>query len=138
MRQIHDNLWQGHSGDTRDLRRLREQGIVALIDLAFPDPPLSISRELTYCRFPIDDGGGNPPWLLRAAIDTAASLIRSNTPTLIFCSAGMSRSPSIAAAALSLATKQPIDQCLKSIASSGPTDVSPGLWAQVIQALTAG
>src|SRR3982751_458664 len=103
MRRVTDNLYLGHSGDTRDLRPLREQGIEALIDLALPDPPLAIGREVTYCRFPIEDGGGTPLWLIRAAIDTAASLIRSQTPTLIFCSAGMSRSPSIAAAALSLA-----------------------------------
>jgi protein-tyrosine phosphatase len=143
VRRVHDQLWQGHSGDVRDLRRVREQGIQALIDLALPDPPLTIGREVTYCRFPIEDGGGNELWLLRAAIDTAASLIRSQTPTLIFCSAGLSRSPSIAAAALSTALGVSPQEALRIVIagchgpSSGraPADISPGLWQQVLAAL---
>jgi protein-tyrosine phosphatase len=135
VRRIHDQLWQGHSGDTRDLRRLREQGIEALIDLALPDPPLAIGREVTYCRFPIEDGGGNPLRLIRAALDTTASLIRSQTPTLIFCSAGVSRSPSIAAGALSLALTISPQDALATVTTGAPADVSPALWAQVLAAL---
>lgn len=142
MRRIHDHLWLGHSGDVRDLRLIRAQGIEALIDLALPDPPLSIGREVTYCRFPIEDGGGNELWLIRAAIDTTTSLIRSQTPTLIFCSAGLSRSPSIAAAALSVALRIPPSDALKLVTASrgpssarAPADISPGLWQQVLAAL---
>ena len=50
------------------------------------------------------DGTGNPTWLLRTAAETVASFLRFDTPTLVHCSAGMCRSPSIAAAAIALSS----------------------------------
>jgi predicted protein tyrosine phosphatase len=58
-------------------------------------------------------------------------LAQNTTRTMIACSAGMSRSPSIAAAALAVITKRTPDECLQSIAASGPHDVSPILWSRV-------
>ncbi|MEO6811536.1 MAG: protein phosphatase, partial [Isosphaeraceae bacterium] len=103
MRQIPDYaLWLGHVGDVRDLNGVYAAGILALVDLAVEEPPAFLTRELVYCRFPLLDGSGNPGWLLRAAIETVACLLRCNTPTLIYCGAGMSRSPAIAGAAVGL------------------------------------
>lgn len=136
MRHISPHpLWIGHVGDVRDIRRLREVGIEALIDLAINEPPSTFARDMICCRFPIDDGGGNPRWLLRTAIETTASLLRASTTTMVFCSAGMSRSPSIAATALSLVTGRAADECLREIASNGPTDVAPALWAACVLAM---
>jgi protein-tyrosine phosphatase len=94
------SLWVGHVGDLRNLRGVLSTGIVVVVDLAMDEPPATITREIVYCRFPLVDGIGNPPWLLRVAIDCVASLLRSRTPTLICCGAGMSRSPCIAAGAI--------------------------------------
>ncbi|HJT76403.1 MAG TPA: hypothetical protein VJ739_04300 [Gemmataceae bacterium] len=124
-------LWLGHVGDARDLRRVLSLGIGALVDLALNEPPVTVTRELVYCRFPLLDGPGNPPWLLRLAAETTAALVRSGTPTLVFCSGGMSRSPAVAAAALALATGRPPDSCLAEVCRSGPADLSPGLWQEV-------
>ncbi len=128
------SLWVGHAGLVRDLRRVRNAGIVAVVDLAIDEPPLVVGRELIYCRFPLMDGAGNPRGLLRAAIDTVASLVRSGTPALVFCSAGMSRSPAIAAAGVSVVSGRPMEECLREVARTGPTDVSPALWSAVIAA----
>lgn len=136
MRQISPYpLWIGHVGDVRDIRRLRESGIEALIDLAINEPPSTFARDMICCRFPIDDGGGNPRWMLCAAIETTAHLLRAERTTVVFCSAGMSRSPSIAATALSLVTGRLPADCLREIASSGPTDVAPALWAACMLAM---
>jgi hypothetical protein len=135
MRQIAStSLWLGHVGDVRDLRRLLASGIAALVDLALNEPPATVTRELTYCRFPLIDGAGNAPWLLQTAVATTAHLLAYHTPTLVYCGAGMSRTPAIAAAALSLVRRQPLDDCLSLVLESGPRDVSPGLWAEVKQA----
>jgi hypothetical protein len=128
------SLWLGHVGDVRDLRRLLASGIAALVDLALNEPPATVTRELTYCRFPLIDGAGNAPWLLQAAMATTAQLLAHNTPTLVYCGAGMSRTPAIAAAALSLLRQQPLDDCLSIVLEGGPHDVSPGLWVEVKQA----
>jgi protein-tyrosine phosphatase len=132
MRRIADfSLWVGNVGDMRNLRAVLSTGIVAVVDLAIDEPPATITRELAYCRFPLVDGIGNPPWLLRAAIDCVASLLRSGTPTLIFCGAGMSRSPCIAAAGISRVRGCSADDALMEVARSGTVDVAPGLWSEV-------
>jgi protein-tyrosine phosphatase len=132
MRQITDvPLWLGHVGDARDLRTLLSTGILAVVDLALNEPPATVTRELVYCRFPLLDGSGNPPWLLRAAVDCIAGLIRSQTPTLVFCSSGMSRSPAVTAAAIARVQGCSPAEALVWLSQSGPSDVSPGLWSEV-------
>lgn len=129
MRRIEPHaLWIGHVGNARDAQALREAGITALVDLAINELPTTPPREMVCCRFPLDDGGGNPMWLLTAAIETTAALLRHGQRTMVFCGAGMSRSPSIAAAALALVTGRTPEDCLHEIASTGPTDVAPALW----------
>jgi predicted protein tyrosine phosphatase len=65
------------------------------------------------------------------AIRTIASMIRHEMPTLVACSAGMSRAPSIAAAAIALLTGRDPDDCLMRLISDAPNDVSPILWTHV-------
>ena len=128
------SLWLGHVGDVRDLRGIHAAGILAVVDLAINEPPASVTRELVYCRFPLIDGTGNPPWLVRAAVETVACLLRGDTPTLVVCSAGMSRSPCIAAAAIARVRGCPVVEGLALALESGVADVSPGLWAEVHEA----
>ncbi len=124
-------LWIGHVGDVRDPRALFSTGIRAAIDLALNESPAAIPRELVYCRFPLIDGIGNPPWLLLAAVDCVANFLRYGTPTLIYCGAGMSRSPCIAAAAIARVRGCSAQEALIGVAKSGAVDVAPGLWAEV-------
>jgi protein-tyrosine phosphatase len=128
------SLWLGHVGDARDLRRVLSLGIGAQVDLALNERPVTVTRELVYCRCPLLDGPGNPPWLLRFAVETTAVLIRARTPTLVFCSAGMSRSPAVVAAAIASLSGRPVEKCLAEVTQSAPADVSPGLWQEVVAA----
>ncbi len=125
------SLWLGHAGDVRELRILLSTGIVAVVDLASDEPPASLTRELVYCRFPLVDGPGNPPWLLRTAVETVAGLLRDDVPTLVGCGAGLSRSPCIAGAAIARIRNCPADEGLAIALGSAPADVSPGLWVDI-------
>jgi protein-tyrosine phosphatase len=129
------SLWLGHAGDARDLRAVLAAGIDALVDLAVEEPPAKLTREIVYARFPLVDGSGNAEWLLRAALVTTTCLLRERTPTLIFCGAGMSRSPAVAAGALALHTGRPPEDCLAEVLRGGPGDVSPALGADVRRVL---
>jgi hypothetical protein len=129
-------LWLGHVGDARDLRGVLSAGILAVVDLALNEPPASVTRELVYLRFPLVDGPGNPPWLLRAAIQAVVGLLKSSTPTLVYCTTGLSRSPCVAGAAVALLRSCPPSEGLTIVSMPGPADVSPGLWAEVQQVLT--
>lgn len=102
-----------------------------MVDLAINELPAQLGRELVYCRFPLNDGDGNSDALITLAIRTIASLIRHQTPTLVACSAGMSRAPCIAAGSISLLTGRDPDECLMQLITDAPNDVSPILWAHV-------
>ena len=132
MRQVEGYpLWLGNVGDVRDIPALLMAGVGAVVDLAVNESPAILPREIVYCRFPLTDGADNPTWLLRAATETVAALLRSNVPTLIYCGAGMSRTPAIAAAGLALATGSSPAEALAVVCNTGIADVSPALWADV-------
>ncbi len=136
MRKIAGHpLWLGHAGDARDPAGLFNAGILAVVCVVASEPPVALPRELVYCRFPLVDGAGNPDWLLRASVETVASLLRSGTPTLVHCSAGISRSPAIGGAALALASGCSFAEGLKAVTESGASDVSPGLWEAIEEAM---
>ena len=133
MRHIPDySLWLGHAGDARDKHELLRLGIGAVVDLAVEEPPAVVGHETVYCRFPLIDGTENPPWLLRAAIDTTAALLREKVPTLVSCSAGISRAPAIAGAALVKLGRPSLQDALLYLAEYGQFDVSAGLLQDVV------
>ena len=132
MRRIPEfSLWLGHAGDVRDIPGLFAAGIDAVVDLAIHEAPAPVTRDLVYCRFPVVDGSGNPPWLLRAAVETVTELLRSDVPTLVGCGACLSRSPCIAGAAISRIRRCPFEKGLAIALGSAPADVSPALLAEV-------
>jgi protein-tyrosine phosphatase len=136
MRQLKPHaLWIGHAGDGRDLRAILDAGIDAVVDLALGEPPIQATRELVYCRFPLVDGAGNSAWLVQAAIHSVVRLLKARVPTLIFCSAGLSRSPCIAAAALAAHLQREPAECLQFVTHEAPSDVSPDLWKSCLEAL---
>jgi hypothetical protein len=131
------SLWLGHAGDIRDIPGLFAAGIAAIVDLAIHEAPPPLARELVYCRFPIIDGAGNLPWLLRAAVETVAGLTREGVPTLVGCGLGLSRSPCIAGAAIARVRGCPPEEGLAIALGSSPADVSPALWVEIREALNA-
>jgi hypothetical protein len=50
----------------------------------------------------------------------------------------MSRAPAIVAAALAAMRQEAPEQCLKRVTHQHPSDVSPGLWSDVCQAVRNG
>ena len=128
-------MWVGHAGDLRDARSVLDTGVQAVIELADGEPMALLPRDLVRLRFPLLDGGGNPAWLLRLAAESVAALVRAGVPTLVCCSAGMSRSVVVTAAAITLAEGRPLADCLREVAGVGPADVSPGLALQFEAAL---
>jgi hypothetical protein len=128
-------LWLGHAGDGRDFQRLLDVGIEALVQLGAEEPTIRSPREAIYAHFPLIDGTGNRDDLLKLAVGTVAQLLELRVPTLVCCGSGMSRSPAIAAAALSVANHEPPERCLERVAQGHPHDVSPGLWSDILRAL---
>jgi hypothetical protein len=124
-------LFVGNALDARDLRSLYDTGIKAVVDLAINETPAQLGRDLIYCRFPINDGDGNSDAMIQIAIQTVCSLVRDRIATLVACSAGMSRAPSIASVSIAIITNQLPDDCLRTVIQNSPNDVSPILWDHV-------
>jgi hypothetical protein len=136
MRQVPDRaLWLGNAGDLRDARAVLAAGVAAVVELADSEPFAVLPRELVRCRFPLSDGGDNPPWLVRLAAETVAALLRAGVPVLVCCSAGMSRSVCVAAGGVALAEGRTLAESLSAVVGSGPADVSPRLLVQLRQSL---
>ena len=132
IREIYaDLLFIGNAIDARDQRRLYDNRIAAVVDLAVNESPAQLARAMIYCRIPIIDGDGNPNTAIRTAVRCVVTLIGNNFRTVVACIAGMSRSPAIAAAAMAILTKTEPDDCLTKITSEAPHNVSPILWSRV-------
>jgi protein-tyrosine phosphatase len=130
------HLWLGHAGDGRDLQKLFEAGIQALVQLGAEEPVILAPRDLIEVRIPILDGPGNQAETLTFAIRTVAALLTLRVSTLVCCGAGMSRSPCIAAAALAMNSGEAPGQALRRIVEQRRCDVNPGLWNDVVDLTT--
>ena len=137
MHEIQTNLlWIGHAFDIHEPRLIFDAGITAVIDIAYEEPPAQIPRQLTYCRFPLNDGGGNDPQILLQTLLTTTDFLRSNTRTIIACSAGLSRSPTVAAFALAYHLDKKPDDVIAGIAETKSLELKPELWADMLTAFS--
>jgi hypothetical protein len=138
MRQVAGRkLWLGHVGDLRDPRSLLSVGIEAVVELADNEVFASLPRDLIRCRFPLSDGGENPPWLLSLAANSVAALLVAGVPTIVCCSCGLNRSVCVAAAGLAIAERRTLDDAVKVVVGAGPADVSPRLFEELRNALSS-
>jgi protein-tyrosine phosphatase len=132
MNQIHPYLLRvGNASDSDDVKALFDQRIRAVVQLAYEDPPIQLPRELIVCRFPLIDGPGNRAETLRLAITTLTELLREQMSVLVACSAGVSRAPAIAAAALARFTGKPLSACLREVAQYRHADIHPALYEHI-------
>jgi len=135
MREIlPGRLWIGNAGDGRDAGRLLRAGVAAVINLAAEEPSPVLPRSMIYCHFPLMDGPQDDQTVLDLAIQMVVSLLKKQIPTFVYCGAGMSRSPAVVAAALSIAQGRSPEEKLREITVGQPHDVSPQLWESVKRA----
>lgn len=139
MDQIGDHLlWIGNAIEVSPIQKLMEHEFEAVVSLAVEEPCHAFPRELISLRIPLYDDGSNNPEQVTLAIDAVTGLLMRQQKTFVFCSAGMSRSPAIVAAALARLTGNPLAETLSFVATHRPCDVSPGLWSQVHRVMPAG
>jgi len=132
MRELLPNqLWIGNAGDGRDPGLLIQNGVAAVISLAAEEPSPALPRSIVYCHFPLMDGVQDDQDILSLAIQTVVSLLKNQVPTLVYCGVGMSRSPAVVAAALSIVHGGSPEEKLKEIVAGHPHDVSPQLWERI-------
>ena len=125
-------LWICNAGDCRDATKVLEAGIRAVVQLAIEEPPTQFPRDVIVVRIPLLDGSDNSLDTLRLAVTTLQHLLTTKVPTLLCCSAGMSRSPAVAACALARINGRAPTESLAQIQSRLGTDISPRLWQDLL------
>lgn len=135
MREVIPGLWIGNVRDGRSHSTIIGSGIEAIVDLAVEETPATPPRELLHFRIPLVDGSGNAANRLQLAAQTVSWLLEASVPVLVACSAGMSRSPAIAAAALAQSQELSLENALRRVAESGSCDVSPTLLSDIAAAI---
>lgn len=124
-------VYCGNVGDLDDIAALRRAGVHAVVELAIEEPPSRAGREMIWIRIPITDGAGSAGQFVEMALRCVSSLVLAKIPVLVACSAGMSRSPSIIAGAISIAEDRDPDVVLQEVVRGASADVSNHLWHQV-------
>ncbi len=124
-------LWIGNAHDIREPGPLFDTGIAAVVDVAYEEVPSLLPRQMIYCRFPLNDGGGNELKLLLQTVQTLLDLLAAEIPTIVACSAGMSRSPTIVSFALAAHLSQLPEEVIERISKIRSLEVKPELWNDV-------
>ena len=126
------HLWLGTARDARAAAGLYAEDIEVVVDLAAEEPPAVLPRGIAYLRLPLtDDAGGGPPDWLGLAVWTVERLVRDQARTLVACSAGLSRSPAVVAAALArVRGTRAVDEAVR----LGRLDLSPAFWHRLVAA----
>jgi hypothetical protein len=128
-------LWIGHAGDLQNVPSVLGQGIAVVMELADSEVPAKLPRDIIHLRIPLSDGGDNTPALLQLAVHSVASMLNARMPTLVACSAGLSRSVAIASAAVAVHEKRPFESTLLDVCQNHPADVAPRLVNQIDEML---
>ena len=99
--------------DARNVSQLHEKQIAAVVDISAEESVPRLTRDPIYLCRPIVDGIGNSEQMLSFLIHTVSNLIQNNIPTLMACSAGMSRSPVVAVTAYAYANLISIQEAVR-------------------------
>jgi len=137
MKSVFDsNLSIGNVSEGHNTQLLFDQEIESLVDLAYEEKPASYPREIFHLRIPLIDGQGNSRLRIRIAIISVAEIIRADSKALIFCSAGLSRSPVIVIASYALVTQSDPGMLFDQYSENYPHQISPPLWNDVLSVYT--
>lgn len=130
---IQNQLWQGNSVEAGDVRAILDLGVQAVVDLAAEEQSIRYPRDILVLRYPIIDGAGNPPWLLESIVCTLHNLLANEIPTFVYCSAGLSRSPALIAAALARSRNVSMEDAIAIVLGERSLDVSTALWSELVR-----
>lgn len=120
MDKVADGLYVGTVDDAGQVENLREVGITTIISLIHRSPTKGYPDEVAVHSVPLRDGPQNDISAFEEAVEMVLSERENDTPLLIHCSAGSSRSPAVAATALALSDDIGLEAAFDQIATRRP------------------
>ncbi|RJX51893.1 dual specificity protein phosphatase family protein [Halonotius pteroides] len=102
MDEVVDGIFVGPESDASDEVLLQKHGVDTVVSLTHSNPK---TGDITRVDVPMIDGPQNSYQAFAEAVETVVEQRENGQRVLVHCSAGSSRSPSVAAAAISNLTE---------------------------------
>ncbi|PSP99545.1 protein phosphatase [Halobacteriales archaeon QS_4_70_19] len=114
MHRVEDGLYVGGIEAAADGAILRAAGIRTVVALTHTEPTGGYPDEVYVVREPVRDGPDHDGVAFERAVAATRRALVAGEPTLVHCSAGSSRSVTVAATALACATDRDLDGAVRS------------------------
>lgn len=124
MREIVDGLFVGDVQDAGRPDELRRRGVTSVVTLLHSDPDEPYPESVTVHRYPLVDGPQADRETFTDASNRLRELLAANETVFCHCSAGVSRSASVAAAALAVRSGESFEAALQRVERAKP-NVNP-------------
>jgi len=117
MDEVSKGIYVGTESNAGDESLLRKHGVDTVISLTHSNPD---TRNLTRLDVPMIDGPQNDSEVFAEAVSKVVEHRESGRTVLIHCSAGASRSPSVAATAISHLTEKDLNEAFNQVIERRP------------------
>jgi predicted protein tyrosine phosphatase len=115
MDEVASGLYVGAIDDAGDQSRLAEHRISVVLSLTHAEPETGFPADVTVVRLPMMDGPRNDHQTFVRAVNEAVTRWEAGNRVLVHCSAGASRSPAVAATAVSLSTDRTLETAFQQL-----------------------
>ena len=131
MDEVADGIFVGTESDAGDQSLLRKHGVDVVVSLTHSKPE---TGDVTRVDIPMVDGPQNSQEAFAEAVETVIEHRKNDQSVLIHCSAGASRSPSVAAAAIAHLTGKDLNEGFNQIINQrSETDPHDALVRQAVK-----
>jgi len=135
MDEVADGIFVGTEAEADDESLLQTHGIDTVVSLTHSEPK---TGDITRVDVPMIDGPQNSYQAVVDAVQTVVDHREAGHCVLVHCVAGSSRSPSVAAAAVTHLTENTLNQSFNQILDRRPeTDPHDALVRQAAQVIDA-
>ena len=117
MDSVGDDLFVGTAKDATDDSNLKTHGVTTIISLTHETPSFA-EQELTLHSIPLIDGPQHNREQFTKAVEETIAALEADETVLVHCSAGASRSPTVAATALALSQDMKLEDALQQVAEN--------------------
>ncbi|GAB3312127.1 dual specificity protein phosphatase family protein [Haloplanus salinarum] len=136
MNEVFNGIYVGTESNAGDELLLQKHGVDTVISLTHSNPE---TGDITRVDVPMVDGPQNSYQSFAEAVETVVEQRENGRCVLVHCSAGSSRSPSVAAAAITHLTENNLNEAFNQIIEQRPeTDPHDALVRQAVKITREG
>lgn len=117
MDEVFNGIYIGTESDAGDESSLRKHGVDTVISLTHTNPD---TGDITRVDIPMIDGPQNSYKAFVEAVNEVVKQHQNGQYVLVHCSAGSSRSPSVAAAAITHLTEKDLNEAFNQVIERRP------------------